>query len=71
MSEGPINLTEALYRALHSEHGIVLSSSAPDKLRQKLYAERKKLDDPQLTCLRFAASRTNPESQLLIVKVSK
>jgi hypothetical protein len=68
MTSDSLNLTEALYRALHTPLGIVLRSSAPDKLRQKLYAERKKLADPQLDCLRFATSRTLPESELLIVK---
>lgn len=61
-------LTEALYRALHSELGIVLTSTNPDKLRQKLYALRRKLDDEDLAILHFATSRTSPESELLIVK---
>tara|TARA_R110000868_G_scaffold76760_5_gene220446 strand:- start:3037 stop:3264 length:228 start_codon:yes stop_codon:yes gene_type:complete len=68
MTKGPVTLIEALYAALHSPLGVVLSSSVPDKLRQKLYAERKKLADPQLDSLRFATSRTMPESELLIVK---
>jgi hypothetical protein len=63
----PIDLVEALYRAVHSKHGIIVQCSEPEKLRQKLYAKRKELDDESLKKLRFATSRTNPESELLIV----
>ena len=61
-------LIELLYRAINSEFGIVVTTSNPELLRQKLYAERKAANDPDLARLSFTLSRTNPESQLLLVK---
>lgn len=63
MSETALDL---LYRAYRSERGIVVTSSDPVRLRAKLYAERKK--DADLECLSITLSRTQPESQLWIVK---
>ena len=57
---------EFRYMALNSEFGIIVSTSDPERLRQKLYAERKK--DPELSCISIAISRTHPESQLMLVK---
>ena len=59
--------TEALYRALNSPLGVILRTNDPDRLRQKLYRVRKNLSDPDLDRLRFTTSRTNPESELLII----
>ena len=59
-------LIELLYRAYNSELGIVVETTDPERLRQRLYAERKK--DPDLACLSFNISPTHPQSQLLIVK---
>lgn len=59
-------LIDLLYRALNSEFGIVVNTSNPELLRQKLYAERKK--DPELSRISFTISRTHPESQLWLVK---
>lgn len=61
-----IPLIDYLYRALNSEHGIVVETSDPERLRQKLYAERKK--DPDLAKISINISRTQPESQLWLVK---
>lgn len=60
------NLLELLYEAYRSEFGIIVNTSDPERLRQKLYAERKK--DPDLRCLSFRISPTNPTAQLFIVK---
>jgi hypothetical protein len=59
-------LIDFLYRALNSPHGIVVETSDPERLRQKLYAERKK--DPDLAVISINISRTQPESQLWLVK---
>jgi len=59
---------EALYRALHSERGIVVRTNDPEKLKQRLYAARRAAKDEELAKLSFATSRTNPERDLLIVK---
>lgn len=61
-----IPLLDLLYRALASERGIVVETSDPERLRQKLYAERKK--DPDLAQLSINISRTQPENQIWIVK---
>jgi hypothetical protein len=59
-------LIHYLYQALNSESGIVLSTSDPERLRQKLYAERKK--DPDLSCISINISRSQPESQIWLIK---
>lgn len=61
-----MNLLELLYEAYRSELGIIVETNDPERLRQKLYAERKK--DPDLACLGFRISPTSPETQLFIVK---
>lgn len=60
------NLLELLYEAYRSELGIIVQTNDPERLRQKLYAERKK--DPDLACLSFRISPTSPETELFIVK---
>lgn len=59
-------LIHYLYQALNSEHGIVLETTDPERLRQKLYAERKK--DPDLARISINISRTQPESQIWLTK---
>jgi hypothetical protein len=61
-----LNLLELLYEAYRSEIGIIVQTNDPERLRQKLYAERKK--DPDLSCLSFRISPTSPDTELLIVK---
>jgi len=58
---------ELLYQALASAYGIVVWSDNPDKLRQRLYVTRRDIGDPDMDCLSFLASPTNPE-HLWIVK---
>lgn len=65
MLPGP-NLLEILYEAYRAEHGVLVRTTDAERLRQKLYAERKK--DPDLACLIFRISPSNPETELLIVK---
>lgn len=64
-----VPLIDLLYAALNSESGVVVETNSPERLRAKLYTERKK--DPDFECLSFSISRTKPESELLIVKTSK
>ena len=59
-------LIEHLYRALNSTFGVVLRTNNVERLRQKLYAERKK--DPDLACLSINISRTVPETEIWIIK---
>ena len=61
-----MNLLELLYAAYREPLGIVVTTNDPERLRQKLYAERKK--DPDLACLSFRISPTSPNNQLFIVK---
>lgn len=57
-----------LYSALASQCGIVVYSDDPMKLRQRLYAVRRDLADPDLLGLSFLESPTNPAEHLWIVK---
>lgn len=59
---------ELLYEAYRSERGIIVETSDPERLRQKLYAERKKSGDTDLNCLTFRISPTQPASQIFILK---
>lgn len=68
MLPGP-NLLEILYSAYNAEIGVIVRTDNPERLRQKLYAERKK--DPDLACLSFRISPTNPDSELFIMRNTK
>jgi hypothetical protein len=59
-------LIDLLYRAANAEFGIIVETSDVERLRQKLYTERKK--DPALANISINVSRTQPETQLWIVK---
>lgn len=59
-------LIEILYAALNSEIGVVVRTTQPDRLRQKLYAEKRK--DEALKNISINASRTDPENELWIIK---
>lgn len=59
-------LIDVLYQALNSEYGVIVRTDNPERLRQKLYAERKK--DSELGCLSINVSPTAPESELWIIK---
>jgi hypothetical protein len=59
-------LIELLYAALNSEHGVVVATDDAVRLRSKLYPLRK--SDPDLACLSFTLSPTNPSGELWILK---
>lgn len=58
-------LDALLYRAMTSPFGIVVESSDPDRLRQKLYPLRKA--QPDFLSLSFVLSPMNP-NELWIVR---
>ena len=60
------NLLEILYEAYRSPLGVLVQTNDPERLRQKLYAERKK--DPDLACLSFRISPFNPSNELMVMK---
>ena len=59
-------LVAFLYEALASDFGIVVETSDPERLRQKLYAVRK--DNIDFEPLAFIISPTNPQAELWIVR---
>lgn len=59
---------ELCYQALASPIGIVVSVSDFGSAQQRLYSARKRSGDPDLACLQFRRSPTNPESEIWIVK---
>lgn len=59
-------LLELLYDALREEFGLVVNTTNPEALRQKLYPLRK--EDPALEQLSFHISPLNPTTQLWIIK---
>ena len=65
------NYVEFLYRALEAQIGIVVKTSDPKLLQQKLYSARRELQNPDFEALTFALSRTKPETELWIVKKAK
>lgn len=58
---------ELLYRALAERWGVVVKTSDAPLLKQRLYAARRKLNDPDLAALSFATSPTNPDAEVWIV----
>lgn len=63
-----MNGPEIWYEALASEHGIVVKTSDPVGTRQRLYAVRKELGDPDLDQITIAQSPTDPKGELWLVK---
>lgn len=61
-------MLELLYQALASPLGIVIETTDVERLRQRLYAERREAKDESLAALGLVPSRTAPESELWIVK---
>lgn len=64
------NLVEFLYRALDAEFGIVVRCRNPERLRHKLYTARREAKNPDFERISFLLSRTNPSTELWIVKNS-
>lgn len=63
-----LELVELMYAAIHSEFGVVIETSDPERLRQKLYPLRKK--NPDFDPLAFVISPLNPQD-LWIIKQPK
>lgn len=62
----PITL-DLLYEALSQPFGVALATNDLEKARQKLYRLRQGAKDPDLDCLAFVQSPTDP-LQLWIVR---
>lgn len=62
------NYVEFLYRALEARIGIVVATSDVKLFQQKLYAARRKAQNPDFEALTFAPSRSSPHAELWIVK---
>ncbi len=60
-------MIELLYTALASPHGIIVETSSVERLRRKLYAARRELNDEALEALSLVPSPTN-ECELWIVR---
>ena len=60
------DLLPLLYSAISTGVGTVIATNDPEKLRQQLYALRRK--NPDLKRLSFIISPDNPTSELWIVK---
>lgn len=67
MRSDQLPLLELFYDALRSDVGIVVETSAPQKFIQKMYALRKKAEDPQLATLSLVLSPISP-TEVWIVK---
>jgi hypothetical protein len=59
-------MRELLLQAVASEHGLVVHTPEPLRLRQKLYSVKK--EDVSFICLSFVLSPTDPDNELWIVK---
>lgn len=66
MKQQDLNIFEILVEALDAEHGVVVATNDPTRLKQKLYAEMKK--DDMFGVLSCCTSRTNPGGEVWIVK---
>lgn len=56
-----------LFQAMASPFGIVILTTNQELLRQRLYQERKKLNDPLYECLQFRISPSS-EGEIWIIK---
>lgn len=68
MSGASINLW---YEALGTPLGIVVQTSNPEGLRQKLYRLREQANDPMLADISVVISPTVPGSHVWLVKRTK
>lgn len=64
--ETDLPIVEYWYRALRERIGLKIATNDADRLRAKLYAERKKIGDPQLDVLMLHTSPLNPKGELWI-----
>ena len=63
-----MNFAEFLYRALDARIGIIVLTSDVKRFQAKLYETRRKAENPDFELLTFAPSRTNPATELWIVR---
>jgi hypothetical protein len=61
--------TEILYDATRSPFGLVVETSDPERLRQRLYAIRK--DNPDFSALAFVISPFNPRDLWVLNRTGK
>lgn len=61
-------MREHLYRALTTPQGIALTTDDPQRLIQRLNAERRKANDPNLKSIVIATSRSNPTGEVWLVR---
>jgi len=66
---GPVS-PEIWYAALAAKSGIIIQTNDPALCKQKLYALRKALDDPDLASISIMTSPHN-ENELWLVKKEK
>ena len=62
------SLPEIWYAALASQRGIAIHTDDPAFARQKLYAIRRALQDPDLEGISIMTSPTAPDCELWLVK---
>lgn len=63
-----MDLLEALYAALHSAHGIRLTTNDRDKLRQAIYRARREAMDPALDAIGVVYGAGADPNELWLVK---
>lgn len=66
-----IELTALLYEALNSTHGVCIQTSAPEKLKQRLYvirADLRKKGNLDFDKISFRTSPFNPEEEIWLVQ---
>lgn len=62
------NFLYLAYEALGHPIGIAVPTNDPQRLRQRIYAERAAAKDPLLDCLALRISPSNPTGELWITK---
>ncbi|RMD51691.1 hypothetical protein D6827_01650, partial [Candidatus Parcubacteria bacterium] len=60
-------LLDILYSALHEEYGIKVATEDAERLRQQLYAARRKAGDPDLENLSISISPLSPQTELWVI----
>jgi len=66
MSKHSFQIMDILYQALHADYGVLVKTNKFEYFRSLCYQEMKK--DPQLSGLKITRSRTNPDTELCIMK---
>lgn len=61
-----LNVLELWYAALRNPYGVKVITNDVNRMKAKLYAERKAADDPALAALMIQTSSANPTGELFI-----